>query len=408
MLKLSIVVGWGRVLLYVVALGLFIQLAGLVFNNDGSKYATQLNIILFLPALLLAVFVPCGKTFWSQSSMIVLLCLFVWVLFSCMLGEGSLGVIFKNIFYLVLYFICLTMLIRDGVLFNRALLCSALFVSMAAWLTLYHQFAVLGHSFNYSDSRWYRLYSLGWEGFADLGHPIYAGLYYGVFSIIMVWLFLEHKLNVVKFCAFSFLIFGLLCYVLYTFSRGAWFSTCASGLIMLLLYWSEYKSRALMFFAISVLFIGLFVFWPEFINEQKIGVSGRQLIWSAWFDRLPHFWLWGSGASSIFDFTLPNGYRVNQAHSLYLQFWYEYGVVGFSLLIILLISLLRKGWRCRDQALARLGISLLVFAMVAMVSEVHSIIMRPNPYWVVVWFPIGILLGLKPTKIDSDKQSMAT
>jgi O-antigen ligase len=119
------------------------------------------------------------------------------------------------------------------------------------------------------------------------------------------------------------------------------------------------------------------------------------VIWAEWLLRFNDFWLGGVGAGVTFDFTFPNGFKVTSAHSLYLQLWYQYGIVGILLFVALLISLLWKGWSCRAQPLARLGLALLVFAMVAMVSEVHAIFQRPSPYWVLFWFPVGILLGVQ-------------
>lgn len=404
MLNISLLQGGRAGLLGIIVLGLFIQLAGLAFNNDGSTYATQLNLLLFLPSLLFLLLFDVER-FEFESSTWILLLMFVWVM-TCSIfhGADSVGSFFRNILYLTLYVSCLRWIIRSDRFFFKLLLVSSIVVAVIAWLTLCYQFSILNHPFEYHQARAHRIYKLGWREFADLGHPIYAGLYYGVFSIIITWFFLNFKTKLWQSGVLFFLIFGLLFYVLYTFSRGAWFSTCLSGFFLLLLFWDEYRSRALMIFGLLVLIVALFLFWPELINEKRIGVNGRQLIWAAWFERLPSFWLFGSGAGHKFDFTFPDGFRVNQAHSLYLQFWYEYGVVGIGLFVALLLSLLRKGWQCRDQSLAKLGLALLVFAMVAMVSEVHSIIMRPNPYWVVVWFPIGILLGLKPSKADSDKQ----
>ena len=120
----------------------------------------------------------------------------------------------------------------------------------------------------------------------------------------------------------------------------------------------------------------------------------------------------GVGAGVKFEFTFPAGTlqagrSYNSAHSLYLQLWYQYGVVGILLFVALLISLLRKGWSCRAQPLARLGLALLVFAMVSMVSEVHSIFLRPGPYWVMFWFPVGILLGIQQPAVGCPSEPLA-
>ncbi|WP_242454897.1 O-antigen ligase family protein [Pseudomonas sp. MS19] len=391
-------------LYFLLGIGVFVQLSGLVFNNDNSRYATQLNLLLFLPSLLVLFVSVLSKVFWLQRSMLLISALFGWVLVYSLVnnaaGDNFLHW-FKNVFYILLYLSVIGFLVFDERRFCCVLASSSLVVAVAAILTLYYQFLVLNHPLDYESARWHRLFQLGWRGFADLDHPIYAGLYYGVFSIVLTWFYLNFKLKHWQ-CVFLFVgLFSLLFYVLYTFSRGAWFATAFSGFMLLIFSWNK-KSKILMTFGCLVIALSLFVFWSEIYNEQKIGVNGRQLIWGAWLDQLPTFWMWGNGAGSIFSFTFPGGmgkipagFTVNQAHSLYLQLWYEYGVVGLILFLSLLVSLFRKAWACREQPLAKLGAALLIFCMVAMVSEVHSIIMRPNPYWVVVWFPIAILLGIK-------------
>lgn len=394
--------------LFWASVGLFFQLAGLAFNNDGSKYATQLNLLLFLPALGLVLSSKPKLEFPKEMSTWLLILLFSWVLLYASIGytdKDDLSGWFKNIFFICLYLSVLANIIVRQSLFVNVVSASVLVVSVFALLTLIYQFAVLKHSIDYDVARWRRIHELGWNGFADLTHPIYAGLYYGAFAVMLTWIFINYKLKFWQYCLIFCGLAGLLIYVIYTFSRGAWASTCVAGFILLLLSWRNNKAKGLLYVGLGGLVLGTYYFWPELVSEQNIGVNGRQLIWAHWFHQLPSFWLWGNGADAAFSFTFPSGlsripagFTVNQAHSLYLQFWFEYGVVGVSLFLAMLLSLLYKGWICRDQPLARLGVSLLIFALVAMVSEVHSIIMRPNPYWVVVWFPIGIIIGLNRAK----------
>ena len=40
-----------------------------------------------------------------------------------------------------------------------------------------------------------RLYELGWRGLADLKNPIIAGLYYGVFAVLLTYLLVGFKVR---------------------------------------------------------------------------------------------------------------------------------------------------------------------------------------------------------------------
>lgn len=379
-------------------IGLFVQLAGFLFNNDGSRYSTQVYLLLLLPALLLLIKDRLALPLWRQWPAYCLFALLGWGLLVAGLHEGSdksLGGMLKISLLLVVYVFAVARLIEQPSRFGWILLAATVVAAVFAWLTLYYQFGVLERSLEYASVRRQRLRELGWNGFADLDHPIVAGLYYGVFAVLIAWFFVNFRMPARRTLFMALAMLGLVLYVTLTFSRGAWFSLLAGGGVLLLLFQNR-KSYGLLGLGCVVLMIAVYLFWPEFQNERNIGVNGRDQIWQHWLSLLPSFWLSGVGAGADMHFTFASGSKVIHAHSLYLQLWYEYGVVGLVLFLALLASLLWKGWVCRADPLARLGLALLVFAMVAMVSDIYAIFHRFSPYWVVFWLPVGILLGLKP------------
>ena len=386
-------------LLLVVAFGLFVQLAGLLFNNDGSRYIVQVNLLLFLPALLLLARQRLAPALWRQRPAILLLALMAWGVLEAAFNHGSdksLGAWLKVMALLLLYVSAVASLVRYERWFARMLLAAVVVAALFAWLTLYYQFAGQRLPLAYEPIREARFrLALGWGGFANLDHPVVAGLYYGVFAVVLTWLFVRQKVSVWQGLLLGLAMAGLALYVLFSFSRGAWFSLLGGGLVLLLLF-PNARSRSLLAVGGLALLLALYLFWPEIQSEREVGVSNREWIWAAWFERLPAFWLWGGGAGADFVYKFDNGFwTVKHAHSLYLQLWFEFGIVGIALFAALLLSLLWKGWVCRARPLARLGLALLVFAMVAMVSDVYAIFMRPGPYWVLFWFPVGILLGVQ-------------
>ncbi|MFZ3153171.1 O-antigen ligase family protein [Pseudomonas sp.] len=398
--------------LWILALGLFVQLTGLLFNNDGSRYATQMYLLLFVPALLLLLWRRLSLDTWRQAPGLVLLGLLAWVVLCSVFNSGSAkdsAYWLKIVGLILLYVFAVANLVRHQKAFNGLLVAVVVLAALFAWLTLYYQFGVLDKSLEYNKIRFAgRLSELGWRGLADLKHPVIAGLYYGVFAVLLTYLFVGLKLRVWQAIVLALGMLGLLAYVLLTFSRGAWFSTMAGGLVLLLLF-PNTRSRSLLGAGCVLILIAVYLFWPEIQNERAVGVNNRDLIWGNWSERLPAFWLAGAGAGVDFQFAFPRPHysSVIHAHSLYLQLWYEYGIVGIVLFVLLLLSLLWKGWQCRAQPLARLGIALLVYAMVAMVSDVYAIFHRPSPYWVLFWFPVGILLGVQPGKADEQSAGSA-
>ncbi|MWV13148.1 O-antigen ligase domain-containing protein [Pseudomonas sp. R-28-1W-6] len=400
----GLLLGW-------MSIGLFVQLAGVLFNNDDSRYATQLYLLLFLPALLLLLKERLAFGLWRQWPVYFFVVLAVWVVLVGGVHPGSEKSFWhwlKVVTLLGLYLYAVARLAWQPQRFGWVLAGAVVVAALFAWLTLYYQFGVLERSLDYAVLRRQRLETMGWNGLADLQHPIVAGLYYGVFAVLLTWLFVHWRMSVGRALLLAVAMLGLVAYVAFTFSRGAWFALGAAGLLLLIMF-SNRKAYGLLGLGLILLLVAAYLFWPEMQLERARGVTGRNYIWSAWIERFSSFWLWGSGAGADFHFTFPTGSflagkQFIHAHSLYLQFWYQYGVVGIGLFAALLLSLLWKGWQCREQPLARLGIALLVFAMVAMVSDVYAVFHRPSPYWVVFWFPVGILLGVR--KPDSAAQTI--
>lgn len=391
---------WRSGLMVVLAIGLFVQLSGLLFNNDGSRYATQSYLLLFLPALLLLLGSTHALTLLRQPSAWLFLALIGWVLLIAGLHDGSDESVarwIKILLLICLYVFAVAILLRTRRHFVYAVGVALVVVVLFAWLTLIYQYGVLDHPISYPEVRQFRLRELGWRGFADLDHPVVAGLYYGAFAVMLCWFFVSFALRFWQGGALALGMLGLLLYVLFTFSRGAWFSLAAAGLVLLLLV-PNLKARVLLVLGLFLAVVLVLVLWPEIQAERGIGLSNRDQIWASWLARLPDFWLFGAGAGTDMYFRFANGFQTYHAHSLYLQLWYEYGIIGILLFASLLLSLLWKGWCCREQPLARLGIALLIFAIVAMVSDIYAIFHRPSPYWVVFWFPVGILLGLRKSE----------
>lgn len=384
----------------VLSLGLFLQVSGILLIADGSRYSTQVHLFLLLPSLVLLLVRP-NFQLWKQPAVLalagLLACLILNALWRTDAADKSFGYWLKISLFVVLYIHAVGRLaLHPRTLMTVLTLCAAVAAAFA-WMTLIHQFGIKAIPLDYATIREdARLQTLDWQGLADLKHPIIAGLYYGVFIIVLSQRLVAAPLRIGQAGLILLGIAGLCAYVLLTFSRGAWISTLTAGLCLLLLFPGR-VSRTLLISGAIVLVGMLIIFWPEVRNEWLVrGASRRDLIWLSWLERLPDFWLWGAGPGVPFDFTYPWGGSIQHAHSLYLQLWYQLGLPGITLFILLLGCLLHKGWRLRQQPLARLGLAMLILAMMAMLSDIHSLFLRPNHYWVLFWLPAGILIGLQP------------
>ena len=377
-------------------LGLFVQLSGFLFNNDGSRQATQVYLLLFVPALILLMAEHFTSPFWRQPSALALLSLLGWVVLRGCFDDSwkTPGYLMRVALLIVLYvFVIAHLVSRDLIEIPLAL--AVLLACCFAWLTLIVQFVVLDKPLAYEFLRTTgRLRELGWHGFADFPHPVPAGLYYGIFVVLLLSVLVERELKTWAWLPVLVGLAGLLTYVLFTFSRGAWFSTLAGSLTLLLLS-PQQRARILLLIGALLIVLMMTVFWSRVEHEWFLGTSQRGLIWLNWLNRFPEFWVLGKGAGVDFIYQYPWGDRVDHAHSLYLQLWFQYGVVGFALFISLLGAALLKAWRLRADPAARVALATLVFALTAMVSDISNIFSRPDTHWVVLWLPIGLIMGLR-------------
>jgi len=388
-----------------ITLGIFVLMNGLLFLNDGSSYAAQSYLWFFLPASLFIIVENKKNQLWQNGNIMLMLFFFGCAIITPVFQQNSVTSVLFNLkvcALLLVFVFAIEVSLRNQKSFKVLLWAMVLTAAIFSWLTFFHQFFILENPFTYKAIRGSgRLYQLGWNGFADFKNPIIAGLYFGSFAVLSLFLFLSTpKLKKWQSCLLIFCMVGLFGYVLLSFSRGAWFSTLAGCLSLVALYKTP---RSYRFLGVLGIFLALCVviFWPELKNEWRRGVSGRDLIWKDWCERFSTFWLWGAGAGQDFIYSFSKKRGVIHAHSLYLQIWYEYGLLTFISFVVFLLSILHHGWKYKSHPNAKIGISLLVFACVAMMTDVYGIIRRPSPCWAYLWFSVGLLIsqGVKVREI---------
>ncbi|TWI54207.1 O-antigen ligase-like membrane protein [Pseudomonas duriflava] len=375
------------------ALGMFVQLAGLCLIADGSRYATFVNLLLFLPVLMSLCLTRAYRLIqWDIGSIFVAI-MFFWALGVSYWNPGSEEHSvkwLKILLQIACYLVAIMLLLEKEQCFERVI---GAFVAVAVL------FAAVSLIANFMDHgnlgyRAFRIYKLGWQGLADFKNPIISALYYSIALICLVYLFLNHKVSL-PFAALLVLAgCVLLAYVIYTFSRGVWLALITAVVVLFILYGGR-KSLLAMLLGIGAIGVACIFFWGQLHIERTIGFSLRDVIWAEWLNRFGTFWLAGAGAGAAFTICIDSvGRCFNQAHNLYLQFFYEYGIIGIMSLLGLVSFLLMKGIKLRAQPIARLGTALLVFAVVAAIANYHVILVRPGVYSMTFWLPVGILFSI--------------
>ncbi|PNG12352.1 polymerase [Stutzerimonas stutzeri] len=370
------------------SIGLYLQLAGICFIPDGSRYATITNLTLFAPALVALVFFRQSWPSLNKTAFSVLIALCVWVAFVAVFNEGSAGAPWKwlrLVLYVGLYALAIGLVMQSKALWRVLLLVVVCTAALFAWLSLFQALLVDDRGFAF---RAFRLDSWAGHKLADFANPIVSALYFGVVAIMALCLSLREKggLRLLSLTAFL----GASAYCYFTYSRGVWVGLLAAIVAYLAVSLTARQFRMLLW-GFTPLCIAGFLFLA---SVGGIDASYRDEIFLQWSSKIGTFWLWGAGAGADPNICIEGIRRCfNQAHSLYLQFFFEYGLPGLLLLLLLIAALLLGGWRYRsEQSYAPLGLALMVFVVVVSIANYYVIFLRPSVFWIVFWLPVSILL----------------
>lgn len=393
-------VNWSRLGGWALAIGLFIQLSGKIWIVSSSARNSQVYLWLLLPALVFIL----HEVFFRKRCKVDLQYL-PWVLFllwaalSTLWATGadsSVQSLAKRALFLGLYLVAVNLLLnRYEAYFTRALIASVIVIALGAFLSLAYQYGVLNKPIAY---RAFRIDRMGVGDFANFGWPVAAGIFYGAVAMFAMGLVLDRR-STSRQSLFWLIVFVILAvYVLMTGTRGAWFAVLGSCIFAVIIHRSKRGMWVLFFCAIVTLAISVNV-WDQIVVEvQKRQLSGRGPIWVYYFEIMHGHWLFGHGLGTPFSYLWSNGKTVSpHAHSLYLQQVYDSGLISLGLLVSGLVSLCYKSWCLRDTFWVRLAFPVLIYAVIAMMTDVERIVTRPGDYWTVFWLPVAILLSV-PTR----------
>lgn len=383
-----------------IAVGLYLQLAGVCFIPDGSRYATITNIALFAPALMAVAFFRRSWPPFSRKAFVLLVALSVWVAFVAVFNEGSVGTPWRwlrLLLYVGLYVLAIGLVMQSRNLWRFLLMAVVVTAGIFAWLSLNQALLIDDRGFGF---RAFRLDSWSGHEMADFENPIVSALYFGVVATVALFLSLREKGGTRLLSVVAFI--GAAAYCYFTYSRGVWLGLLAAVMTLLAVSLSARQFRVLLCVVIPLAVLGLF-----FLGKAGgIDASYRDQIFWQWWSKIDSFWLWGAGAGADPNICIEGIKRCfNQAHSLYLQIFYEYGFPGLVLLLGMMAALLLGGWRYRsEENFASLGLALMVFVIVVSVANFYVIFLRPGVYWIVFWLPVAILMCAGAGRTSSEVQ----
>ncbi|MNJ18582.1 O-Antigen ligase [compost metagenome] len=389
---------WSVVMVWALSIGLFIQISGKVWMTSGSGRNAQVYIWLLLPALIFSLYKLIVRNGSRPDLQYLPWIIFLsWVAMSTLWATGSdasAHTLAKRCLFIGLYLVAINLLLnRHEVFFRRALLASVLVVAIGAMVSLTYQYGVLDKPMAY---RAFRIDRMGVGNFANYGWPVAAGIFNGAIAIWAIGMALDKKTNKWAGLAWLMVFVVLAAYVVMTGTRGAWFALLGGCMFAVVMQKSK---RGIWGFGLCALvsLVVVFLLWDQILTEVlRRQLSGRGPIWAYYFDIMSGHWLFGHGLGTPFEYLWPNGKMISpHAHSLYLQQIYDSGIISFLFLVTGLLGICYKAWCLRNNSWVRLAFPALVFAFIAMLTDVERIITRPGDYWTVFWLPVAVLLAVQ-------------
>lgn len=397
-------------LVLMLAVGLFVQISGKVWIESGSARNAQIYIFLLLPALVFVLHGVISKTLAKPSIYYVPWCFFLFWVGASAFWAGDLDKapfsLAKRGFLVALYLAAISVfMFCNQHLLRKVIFLSVACVALGALVSLVYQFGFLDKPLAY---RAYRIDRSGIGDFANFGWPVAAGIFHGAVAIWALGAALN-KNTTPKYFAFWMMVFSVLStYVFFTYTRGAWFSLLG-GFFAVAVLQNSRRGWVLMALCAIIAIFTATIFWDQLAAEfgdKKL--SGRGFIWAYYFDVMSGHWIFGHGLGTPFEFHWPDSSAVSpHAHSLYLQQIYDSGIVSLALLGAGLLGVVHKAWKLRNNYWVRLAFPALVFALIAMLTDVERIFTRPGDYWTLFWLPVAILLAV-PMRTKNADQAAAS
>lgn len=304
-----------------------------------AQFSTGFFLILsYLPFLLFSLFNIISKQFNANAFRAYLWCIF-FVSISFVLGYNpDIVVLQLQIISMTAFYVIYSLLTRNDIpIVILGYICSALIVCGL----------IFSNGFT-------SLMSFGRLGFGDniktLSYICAIPLSFFLFTLLSKTSLFRSK-NQVYSKIIDGILFALFLFtIIMTLARGVMLSFMVGSVILLILSRKNIKTLFIFILVIAVVFYAyIFIESLDLFRTDRIMAfdeyasgNGRTEIWMHYFERIyemgAHYVIFGIGPGEIARISNINVY----AHSTILDYFFSFGIVGFSTLIIMEIYILRK------------------------------------------------------------------
>lgn len=384
MMRLNII---SVIVRYILPLGLFFFLTGILYFSSLSAYHTQIYLFLIIPTFILLL--GNWKSYHpllNSSAFKLLLLLLAYAILSLFWNDPAVNdfKLVKRLLIILLFILALVTIGRDNPerMILIILVAAAVYAS-AAYYSIYQDYFIQNKSVET------RLIGLG-----NLSNPLLSSHVYGIFTTFLMVYLLITKRSWTKGIGLGVIFLGLISFVLLTGSRTPLLGFGAASMMLLFVYRSKY-----IFFGIVMLVIAYFFSNNELILQR--GMSYRPEIWTLSFEQILMKPLLGYGLGTDIHIESDTLRRIfSDTHNFHIGLTYQLGTVGLLIWISFLVSLLGLYLKNKTSQIAQIGIVLLAYGVSAGMTEGFGFFSRPKEVWFLIWLPIALLFVSEFNRVD--------
>lgn len=365
-------------------LAAFYAVIGITLMPEAGAYKTVWYVLVALPGLLILILdYPNVSAMFSGRGRSLVIVLAIFLLYACVSvfwsdTERGFEHYLKLVLYVALLAVVFTRLyqVPEHVqrLFVAALSVVVFVFALRAFDIVVLQDAAFPHR---------------WTGGGAIRHMLWASHVIGFYTVACLGLLIFGQKPATLTVLLAVLLLGLLAMLIVNGSRTPWVAMAgAIGYWMLVV---RSKKMLMVVLAGVVVFAILFALFHEMLLVR--GLSVRPEIWSNILGQVKDAWVFGHGIEAAYEPFYVVDLYVIDPHSMYFAVLYEFGAVGLLAWFAVLCTALYLLIRAEQTPGILLAGGLLVFGMVAGLTEGASFLGRPKEQWYILWLPLAIVIA---------------
>lgn len=236
----------------------------------------------------------------------------------------------------------------------------------------------------------------------ELDNPIYASLAFGLLLLVCIRIY-TGVLPTADIILLSVCVPVVLVVLTLAMSKGPIAAVCGTSVILALILTPD-KKRIAIPFAVGLALLGILAVAIQdrdtrisLLKDSRLPrafeVGPRLEIYAQCIKEAGAGPIFGSGLHRHNPVVIDNKTPFNHCHSVFLDTYRATGSIGLIFLSGLTFFLLAQG--IGKSRAERFWSCVLLYGLIALNLDGQYPISRPKVFWLVLWFPVGVLLGLR-------------